>query len=295
MNQALSNSPMQITGFGLQRQWQASIDLQFEPRNGRTVLPGLSHQGPLRVQRPFYPEGPVCHVYLLHPPGGLVSGDQLTISAKLQPGSEALITTPSAGKIYKGDSYGVPQQQQVNLKVCTDATLEWLPQETILYDGALGHSATRVDLAADSHFIGWEIICLGRPANAIKFESGCFLQDMAIYRDGLPLLLEKQHLQAGSPLAKQRWGLQGCPIIGNLYAVGFDNEPVELIEQLRQQWNDTAAEDALLAISWRLGVLCIRYIGHDSEQARNTFTALWQKLRPALIEREAVIPRIWLT
>ncbi len=300
MNQALNNNPMQIDGFGLQRQWQASIELRFEPRNGRTALPGLSHRGPLRVQRPFYPEGPVCHVYLLHPPGGLVSGDQLTISVSLEPGSDALITTPSAGKIYKGDRCGVPQQQQVNLRVDTDASLEWLPQETILYDGALGQSTTRVDLAADSHFIGWEIICLGRPANAIKFESGCFLQDMSIYRDGLPLLLEKQHLQAGSPLAKQRWGLQNCPIVANLYAVGFDNEPVELIEQLRQQWNDlcsnkTSAEDALLAISWRLGVLCIRYLGHDSEQARNVFTALWQTLRPALIERQAVIPRIWLT
>ncbi|MEH6650554.1 MAG: urease accessory protein UreD [Motiliproteus sp.] len=298
MSQALSNPLLETANFGQHRQWHASIELRFEPRNGRTALPGLSHCGPLRVQRPFYPEGPVCHVYLLHPPGGLVSGDRLAISAQLEADSQALITTPSAGKIYKGDSCGVSQQQQVNLKVGVDASLEWLPQETILYDGALGHSQTRVDLTEGSRFIGWEIICLGRPANAITFDNGCFLQDMAIYRDDLPLLLEKQHLQAGSPLAKQRWGLQDCPVVGNLYATGFGDsasEPTELIDQLRQQWKDMATADELLAISWRLGVLCIRYLGHDTEQARNAFTALWQILRPALLDREAVIPRIWLT
>lgn len=299
MNQALpSNPPSSGHSFGAQRSWKASIELGFEPRNERTALPGLKHVGPLRVQRPFYPEGPVCHVYLLHPPGGLVSGDQLSINAKLEAGSQALITTPSAGKIYKGDSCGVSQQQQVNLSVDNSATLEWLPQETILYDGALGHSQTRVNLADDSRFIGWEIICLGRPANAISFDNGCFLQDMAIYRDGLPLLLEKQHLQAGSPLAKQRWGLQNCPVVGNFYATGFCNgasEPTDLIEQLRQRWSTMQTKGELLAISWRLGVLCIRYLGHDTEKARNAFTALWQVLRPALLQREAVIPRIWLT
>lgn len=317
MNQALTpalnNNLSPASGFGAHRQWQASIELGFEPRNGRTALVGLSHQGPLRVQRPFYPEGPVCHVYLLHPPGGLVSGDQLQITARLDPGSQALITTPSAGKIYKGDRCGVAQQQTLCLQAASGSTLEWLPQETILYDGALGHSRSRVDLAADSRFIGWEIICLGRPASQIKFSHGCFLQDMAIYRDGLPLLLEKQHLQAGSPLAKQRWGLQDRPVVGNLYAVGFDREPTELIEHLRQQWHDldcsdptedsrcdmptdgSSCGDPLLAISWRLGVLTVRYLGHDTEHARHAFTCIWQTLRPALIGREAVIPRIWLT
>lgn len=284
---------------GRQRQWKARIDLQLEPRGGRTALPGISHEGPLRVQRPFYPEGPVCHIYLLHPPGGLVSGDQLSINVSLAGGSEALITTPSAGKIYKGDSCGVSQQQQVQLSQAAHSTLEWLPQETILFDGALGHSQTRVDLSEDCRFIGWEIICLGRPASQIRFSSGCFIQSMAIYLDGVPLLLEKQNLQAASPLAEQRWGLQGYPIVGNLYAVGFAKEPCELIEALREQLSqenaDAPAIDEQVAVTYRLGVLVVRYLGRDSERARTLFTALWQTLRPALIGRQAEIPRIWLT
>ncbi|MCW8885649.1 MAG: urease accessory protein UreD [Motiliproteus sp.] len=289
-------------GYGSDRQWLASIELGFEQRAERTALPILKHLGPLRVQRPFYPEGPVCHVYLLHPPGGLVSGDQLRIEAHLEAGCEALITTPSAGKIYKGDSCSVSQQQQVQLTVAESATLEWLPQETILYNGALGQSQTRIDLQSDSRFIGWEIICLGRPASDIEFTQGCFLQDMAIYRDELPLLLERQHLQAGSDLANQRWGLNGKGVIGNLYAVGFEQEPVALIGSLREFIEQYLSEDQnndlpvpCVSVTWRLGVLAIRYLGEDAEQARNCFSGLWQLLRPALTGRDAEIPRIWLT
>ncbi|MFT5720577.1 MAG: urease accessory protein [Motiliproteus sp.] len=283
----------------------ASIDLHLEPRGGRTALPGIRHQGPLRVQRPFYPEGPVCHIYLLHPPGGLVSGDQLRISATLEPDSQALITTPSAGKIYRGDSCGVSQQQTVLLRLAANSSLEWLPQETIIYDGALGHSQTRVDLSKGCRFIGWEIICLGHPASHLhfnrgRFNRGRFIQEMAIYRDGLPLVLEKQHLQAASPLAEQRWGLAGYPIVGTLYAVGFDKEPVALIDALRAQLNeDQATEgenlDEQVAITYRLGVLILRYLGTDSERARTLFTRQWQLIRPELLCRAAAIPRIWLT
>ena len=294
---ALSAAAPPRPGYGSGRQWRARIDLGFEQRAQRTALPHILHEGPLRVQRPFYPEGPVCHVYLLHPPGGLVSGDQLRIHADLAAASTALITTPSAGKIYKGDSCGVSQYQQVKLSLAAGSSLEWLPQETILYDGALGHSDTRVDLAADSRFIGWELICLGRPASQIRFQQGRFLQRMAIYRDGEPLLLEKQPLQADSPLATERWGLQGYPVVGNLYAVGFDTEPVALIEQLRAELaHSDAPEHALrVAVTWRLGVLVVRLLGRDTEQARHCFTALWRQIRPPLLGRSAEIPRIWLT
>ncbi|HEY5717834.1 MAG TPA: urease accessory protein UreD, partial [Motiliproteus sp.] len=90
MNQALSPQPAKFQGYGDNRLWRARLNLGFEQRHGRTALPHLAHEGPLRVQRPFYPEGTVCHVYLLHPPGGLVSGDQLSINAELAAHSHAL-------------------------------------------------------------------------------------------------------------------------------------------------------------------------------------------------------------
>ncbi len=91
------------------------------------------------VQRPFYPEGGTCHVYLLHPPGGVVGGDQLELQVQSEPGSHALITTPAATKFYRAGPHPHSLLQQ-NLQV-RDATLEWLPQETIVFDGAEGKDA----------------------------------------------------------------------------------------------------------------------------------------------------------
>jgi urease accessory protein len=193
----------------------------------------------------------------------------------------------------------------VRLNLAANSSLEWLPQETIIYDGALGHAQTRVDLSEGCRFIGWDIICLGHPASQVRFNrgrfnQGRFIQEMTIYREGLPLLLEKQHLQAASPLAEQCWGLQGYPIVGTLYAVGFDKEPVDLIDALRDQLDDDQATegetlDERVAITYRLGVLILRYLGTDSERARDLFTRQWQLIRPELLGRAAVIPRIWLT
>ena len=125
--------------------WQARLSLGFRRQNARTILERRAHQGPLRVQRPFYPEGgSVCHVAILHPPGGVVGGDELRIDAALDAESRALLTTPAAGKFYR--SAGPVARQTQRLTVAAGATLEWLPQENIVYSGARVHALTRVEL-----------------------------------------------------------------------------------------------------------------------------------------------------
>ncbi len=135
--------------FDTERRWAAALELGFEARTESepapvTRLVRRRHHGPLRVQRPpFYPEGKTgcCHVYLLHPPGGLVSGDELRIEASVAEGGHALLTTPpAAAKLYKADSHGVAWGgQHTRLQVAKDAILEYLPpQETIAFDGSRG-------------------------------------------------------------------------------------------------------------------------------------------------------------
>ena len=87
------------------------MELNFAVRQGRTTLAKMQFSGPLRVQRPFYPESAPaaalgragvsqpCHCCLLHPPGGLVSGDDLSLEVRLGQGSHALLTAPSASKL----------------------------------------------------------------------------------------------------------------------------------------------------------------------------------------------------
>ncbi len=160
--------------FDDQRRWAASLGLRFAWRDGATRLTQARHQGPLRVQRPFYPEGRAgaCHVYVLHPPGGLVSGDALTVTAHIEHGAHALLTTPAANKLYKADSQGVAWAQHTELSVEDGGVLEWLPQETIAFDGSKGEQRTHVALHGTAKCLGWEIMALGRPASACVFRAG---------------------------------------------------------------------------------------------------------------------------
>ena len=147
------------------QRWEAALALEFAARDGATRLTGCRHRGPLRVQKALYPEGAaVCQTIILHPPAGIAGGDRLQISAALAAGTHAQITTPGAGKWYR--SGGPEASQELDFALGRDAVLEWLPQETIIFDGAKAHMATRIRLDADSRYLGWEILCLGRRAAA---------------------------------------------------------------------------------------------------------------------------------
>jgi urease accessory protein len=278
-----------IQGYGKERNWRASLELQFRNRNGRTALTGMTFRGPLRVQRPFYPEGNVCHLYVLHPPAGIVSGDQLTININNEKGTHALLTTPSATKIYKADSHNVPKEQCTKIQA-SSANVEWLPHETIFYSGANGELRTRVELNDKGRYIGWETICLGRPACDEKFKRGRMLQHIEIWREGKPLLIERQQLTADNPILLGRFGFAGYPVSGTMVACGFNEEPQALLNALHEILNRNHC-----AVTYRNGVLIARYLGSSSEEAMDEFIKCWQLLRPTLFGRSATIPRIWYT
>ncbi|HXH04370.1 MAG TPA: urease accessory protein UreD, partial [Candidatus Competibacteraceae bacterium] len=176
--------------------WRGELSLRLAARAGRTVLDESRHRGPLMVQRPFHPEpdGGI-HLYVLHPPGGLVGGDELRLAAQLAPGARALLTTPSAGKVYR--SSGAVASVEHCLHVTDGAALEWLPQELIVYQGARLRALTRVELASAARFIGWEILCLGRPAAGEGFATGCVRLALELWRDGHPLYREHGHYPGG--------------------------------------------------------------------------------------------------
>ncbi|WP_043532363.1 urease accessory protein UreD [Litchfieldella xinjiangensis] len=282
--------------FDAGRRWAASLSLAFTARESGdasvTRLTRARHHGPLRVQRPFYPEGKAeaCHVYLLHPPGGLVSGDELRIDAEVGEGAHALLTTPAAAKLYKADSHGVAWGQHTRLTVAEGGILEWLPQETLCFDGSRGEQSTHVELHGEARCLGWEIMALGRPASDLPFVSGRVEQRFSLLRDGKPLWLERQPLDPTHPRFTGYWGQGGATVQATLWAVGLrDFQPA--IEALREAL-PTAPH---WAVTHRHGVLLLRYLGQERNQAWDICQRAWEILRPFLIEREAHVPRIWLT
>ena len=281
--------------------WQARLTLGFQRWQARTVLGQRSHQGPLQVQRPFYPEGDrVCHVALLHPPGGVVGGDELRIEASVDTGAHALLTTPAAGKFYR--SAGPFARQTQLLTVATGAALEWLPQENILYSGARVHALTRVELQGDARFLGWEICCLGRPAAGETFKAGEYRQDFELWRDGELLYLEQGRYAGGDAMLDMPWGLQGQPVSATLICAG---SPPDGVNAIRFAWDalkppshpfpDLANDAELATVSQLDGVLIGRYRGLSTTRARRLFTLAWSVLRPVLLNRPPCPSRFWNT
>jgi len=266
--------------------WYAKLQLGFKPRPGRTVLAERTRQGPLAVQRSFYPEGDLCHVYLLHPPGGVAGGDQLEIAVHVAAQAAALITTPGATKFYRSAGPTARQHQQLTVQ---DGCLEWLPQENIIFPGARAELSTRIDLRGNARFIGWEINCLGRPVIDEQFDHGTALFSYSLLRDGRPLLHERQVIDSGQALTAAA-GLRNQPVVGTLYATLADNR---LLEKLR----DTIPVRDQQSIGLTLvdGLLVARYLGDSTETARRLLVEIWKILRPVVVNRLPIKPRIWNT
>ena len=115
------------------RGWRGHLSLHYW-RDGLRTLALDRHEGPLRVLQRLYPEGDaVCHHVLVHPPGGIVGGDELLLDARLDAGTHAVLTTPGATRFYR--SAGPLARQQVRMRLAEGARLEWLTLETIAYRG----------------------------------------------------------------------------------------------------------------------------------------------------------------
>jgi urease accessory protein len=269
--------------------WRAELRLEYERRGQRTVLARRRHDGPLAVQKPLYPEGDgVCHTIVVHPPGGIVGGDEIDVAMRVGVGGHVLATTPGAGKWYR--SAGPWAHQRIVLDIEPGAVLEWLPQETIVFDGAFADLQTDVRLSLDAGFFGWEILCLGRTGSGEGFRKGELLLRTAIQRDGRPLRLERARLQGGGETLDSAALLAGQPVAGALVAASLrlDGAVLAACRELKPMRGEGG-------VTLLPGLLVGRYLGSSSEAAKNYFMQLWRIARPALTGRAAVEPRIWRT
>ncbi len=314
-----------IWGQSLSDSWQAELRLRFGVAApiGATRLLERHHRGPLVVQRPFHPEGDPCHAYIVHPPGGVVGGDELRIDVEVGAQAHALLTTPAATKFYRCDGRVSAQTQELR---AAGATLEWLPQENIFYRGAEVRAATRVHLDAASKFIGWEVACLGLPARGERFDVGSLRVDLELWRhagpgmgtgtifaepkmepvptaaagtgtgtifaepkmEPVPVFLDRLRLAGGSDARTAAWGLAGHEAVGTLLATPAGAAEVDAIRAL-------VAAQPFAAVTLVDGVLVLRALAAQACEIRHLFIAAWQRLRPHVVGRAAVHPRIWAT
>ena len=265
--------------------WHAELTLGYQLRGEKTRLVDSKREGPLAVQRAFYPEGEVCHTYLLHPPGGVVAGDDLNIDLQVSTGAKVLLTTPGATKFYR--SIGPVASMTQHLHVADEGSLEWMPLENIFFPGTQSHILTEVYLDKGAHFIGWEINCFGRPSNKERFDTGQLSSEMRIFRDGEPVLFDRFATDAAS-LIDSDIGLRGVSGYASMVATIDDPDLVEQVQHL-------LADDPLSGATLVDGILVVRTISEQSQMVVSLFSKIWRIIRPLSLGREAVMPRIWAT
>jgi urease accessory protein len=273
--------------------WLGHIALELERSEHGTRLARSQHEGPLRIQRVLTPEGPRCpHIYLLHPPGGVVGGDRLHTEVTLRSGAELLLTTPAAQKLYR--SQGAQAEIDNALRVEAGARLEWLPSETLAFSSAQARLTTRVDLAEGAAFLGWDIACYGMPARGEEFVRGRVQSRFELWRGATPLLLEAFDLERAEGLLHASFALRGQPVVANLFAVPASGAvPEALVERVREVTGDSA--DVTCGVTSLQDLLVVRVLGKNVEQVRAPLIRAWQLLRPELLGRDPHLPRIWAT
>ena len=272
--------------------WKAKLALVFKSRNNaRTIISHRQHKGPLAIQRPFYPEGDVCHVYLLHPPGGVVGGDELQIEVLLKDEAQVLITTPGATKFYRNTGQLAYQKQQ--LKVADGCALEWFPQENIFFDNTHSQLTTAVSLEKSARFMGWEIQCYGRPAAKEKFTTGQVTTTLNIYRDGKPILHDRLQLNNNSELNSMAC-INNYPCFGTFVSTYATTELLDKARTAVEALN-TSSKKIEIGITLLDDILIARCLGQHSEQVSTVLKAVWSALREEVMQRPVCLPRIWAT
>lgn len=209
--------------------WTGNLSLNYRLVNGRTVAHDR-HDGPLRVLKALYPEGHLtCEHVLVHPPGGLVGGDELRVRAHLGAGTRVRLTTPGATRFYR--SLGGAAVQRLELQVDERARLEWLPMETLAYDRCKAVNECRIRLAPGAEMIGWDLCCLGLPASGDAFQEGELLQHLEI--EGV--WLERGLLRADDRLLRESaLGLDGQPVVAAVWCASGSPWPDAQRQALQQ-------------------------------------------------------------
>lgn len=217
-------------------------------------------------------------VVFLNTSGGLAGGDRLALALDLAAGARATGTTQTAERAYRSAD-GTPAEVTVSLAAGAGARLDWLPQETILYDGAAVTRRTRADLKGDAALILAECIVLGRVAMGEAVRHLGFFDRREVWREGRPVWIDAVRLD-GQALAPTPALLAGARAFATVAMIA------------------PGAEDALGAVRGALpagavtsawdGKLVVRMAGPDAFALRRSVAAVIHILR-----RGAPLPRVW--
>lgn len=259
----------------LQSSWRGELELRYSFRNNQTQLVHSKNIAPLKIQRPFYGQDKqICQTLILNTAGGVVGGDKLLQNLYLGEKTQVLINTPSAQKVYR--SQGLEARQEINLHIEPGAFLQFLPQESIIFNGAYYRQHLKIELAPTATWLGWEITRFGRSARGERFITGKWSSATEVYQAGKPIWIDRQALWGNPKLIDSPNGLAGMTVVGTLAWISHPVS-IDFLSQIRQLWSDSYTEAQIDVTRLLSGLVC-RYRGNSTTEVKQLFEAVFDIL-----------------
>lgn len=267
--------------------WIGKLELNFALKQGRSILVKNNHFGPFLVQKCFYPkyENTTPHVYLIHPPGGLVGGDKLILNVQLEPGSTALLTTPGSSKFYSTNGLYAVQECVFTLK--KNSILEWIPQSSIFYPKTKAKIKNIFILEEGAKIIFFEMLC---------FQNICVKnfdtpESVDIFLNfSLPQFIGLRDRFRVNTLDYFNT-LNGFQISASFFAAPVDEVILKKVRKLVKSISGIQIGGATLLDT----LLVVRLLGNDNYKLSQLLCSIWSITRFSIIGKKVIIPRIWLT
>lgn len=266
---------------------QARIIFAAAPGGAR--LKDLYQSSPLRVLFPTRRADDVAMAALVTTSGGLLGGDRLDVEVMIDTGAAAQIVGQAAEKVYR--SKGPDTVFEVALDVAEGAWLEWLPQETIVFDRARLRRRTAVDVAPGGAFLGAEMLVFGRTAMGETLKEGLVRDVWEVRRSGKLVWADALHLAAdvGARLDHPA-GFGGARAAATCVLVADD--AARHLEFARGVL-EAAPQGVKCAATVANGVLVARWLAFDAQALRTAFGVYWSAMRHELKGLPRVLPRLW--
>ncbi|MBK8209642.1 MAG: urease accessory protein UreD [Rhodospirillales bacterium] len=267
-----------------------SVELAFCGGNGGTRLTRLYQRAPLRVLFPVADACGIKQAVLLTTSGGLVGGDRLDVRVAAKEGAAILVTPQAAEKVYR--SLGPDCRIDVRLAADADSWLEWLPQETILFDGAHLDRSTVIDTARGARVLAGEMLVFGRRARGETLRRGRLREAWQVRRDGR--LLWADTLKADGDLHALLAApacLAGAAAAATAIYLGEGSDAALALARDLTATGD--AGEMAAAASLVGGLLVVRWLAKDARLMRDAFGRFWAAMRRLLGGWPEVLPRVW--
>ena len=257
--------------------------------DGICRLQHLYQSDPVRVLFPISPRGEVPCAVFVTTSGGLVGGDIIELAVKVDNGGFAQITSQAAEKIYR--STGNTCQINVSLIAQNKAWLEWLPQETIIFDGGRLHRKTIVNVAKGSRLLAGEVLVLGRSAMGEKVRTGLIRDNWEISYDGRFTWADALYLDKDiESFVNHPAGLGSARALGTIvFAADNAYDYLDTARQLLATQNSEVRSGATVVG----GLLVVRFMASDPYSLRIVFGDFWAGFRYAAAKLPSTLPRLW--